>query len=241
MTGAAKDLAEQPVILLVDDHRMTSELERSYFIAAGYTVLIASTPEEVKEVVSSERVDILMIDVAFAKEQGLPVAKSARTASLNPNLKILATTVLSGPRVRQLCKDAGVDKVLVRPAPRQQILKETKGLLMQKCRENERVRRDLLVEVSFGGKLAQTTSLDISSDGVHLATWGEMPPLGTHLKLSVLFPDRKRPTVFEGTVMRHTDKGIGVRFDTLSKTARFQLDKFLLTHTIEGQASQYYL
>lgn len=247
MSEAAHDLnneedsAAQPVILLVDDHRMTSELERSFFSAAGYVVHTAASPEKVRSIVSKEHVDILMIDVAFAKDAGLAVAKNARSVSRNPHIKVMLTTILSGAKIRQAAKDAGVDKVLVRPAPRQQILKETKGLLHQKFRENERVRRGLIVDVSFAGEHIKTQSLDVSSDGIHLAAWSDRPPLGTELRLSVMFPDKKRAIVFTGTVVRLTDQGVGVRFAELNRTARFQLDKFLLSHTIEGQATQYYL
>src|SRR5438309_116056 len=77
-------------LLLVDDHNVTAEIERTYFANAGYRVFKAASPQEIEQIVRSESIDLLIIDLAFAKGQGLKCLARAKKSSANPELKVIA-------------------------------------------------------------------------------------------------------------------------------------------------------
>jgi DNA-binding response OmpR family regulator len=252
--GAAKDLdshggaptgeAEHvPTLLLVDDTPVTVEIERAYFASVGFKVLVATTPKAVEETVRSSPVDLVMIDVNFAREQGLATARAARRATCHEGMRILVTSVLSNPQLRKKAKDHGADDILVKPAPRPKVLKEIKRLTSQASRGNERVRQEIDVRCHVGEAVIGATTLDISSDGVHLSARaaGIVPAVGTHLVMEIPLGRNEKPLSLKGTVMRHTEDGFGVRFDDMPKLARRTLDKFLLRFSMEHRASQFYL
>jgi two-component system chemotaxis response regulator CheY len=231
-----------PVVLLVDDARITADIDKSFFVSAGFRVLVATTLAEVLDLVASNSVDLMMIDVAFAKEQGLVVMREARKLSSRKEMKVLVTSLSGAAEMRAQAEKAGADGFLVKPAPRQKVLKEVKALTSQAVRDAERVRESLEVVLTWEGKKFAARSLDISEDGIHLVVEGKLPPVGTELHLEIVTGREAGSAVLvDGRVVRHTKEGFGVRFAELRRNEKRTLDKFLLAHSMESRASQYYL
>lgn len=249
--GAGQETA--PTLLLADDTTVTVEIERAYFASVGFKVLVASSPAQVEEMVRDNPVDLLMIDVNFAREQGLATVKAARRATCNPRMKVLVTSILASPQLRKKAESDGADEFLVKPAPRPKVLKEIKKLTSQQTRGNERIRQALEVACRVaGGQGAQgaqgftATTLDLSSDGMHLVAREAdgsalRPAAGTVIVVELRLGRNEKPLLLEGEVVRHTQEGFGVRFGDIGKNARRALDKFLLRFSMEHRASQYYL
>lgn len=231
-----------PTLLLVDDTPVTVEIERAYFASVGFRCVVATSVSQVEDAVRSQPIDLVMVDVGFAREQGLATARAARRASMNPNVKILMTSVLSNPQLRKRAEEHGADDFLVKPAPRPKVLKEIKKLTSQSSRDNERVRQELLVNCVVKGQGVSFKTLDLSSDGMHLsAAANACPAVGEGIDVEIRLGRNEKPLQLKGTVVRHTQEGFGVRFAEVSKPARRVLDKFLLRFTLEHRASQYYL
>jgi CheY-like chemotaxis protein len=236
------DSKEQPLILLVEEHKITADIERDYFLGAGFRILVAHTVDEMRTLVAENSVDLLMIDVGFGRDKGLLLLEQARRSGKNPGMKVLVSSVVGSPEIRSAAMKAGADGFLAKPAPRPKILKEIKGLVSQKSRDSERIRKNFEVEVAVkNGAPLRLQSLDLSEDGIHLQAVSDFPAVGSSVSLTLHLPECADPVVLDGVVVRHTAEGLGVKFVAVSRSAKRHIDKFLLAHTMEGRATAYYL
>lgn len=236
--------ATQASVLVVDDHPVTADLERAYLASVGFKVFVASSAAQVMKIVRNEQIDLMIIDLQFEKGAGATVLKSAKRSSANADIKVIATSVVGTPATKRAAEEAGSDSFLLKPAPRPKVLKELKALTSLKSRDTERVKKKLLLTYHIKGKLCSAATLDISADGVHLTPSGKskfMPDVGTEIVLTLPLAENSKALTIDGTVVRHTAEGFGVRFAELGKVAQRQLDKFILTHSLEQKTSKYYL
>jgi DNA-binding response OmpR family regulator len=241
MTNQNENTNELPLVLLVDDTRVTADIDKSFFVNAGFRVLLAASPVEVNEIVARHDVHLVMVDVSFAKEQGLAVMQQVRKFSRNKNVKVLVTTIVGTGEMRASVQKAGADGFLVKPAPTQKVLKEVKALTSLAARDSERIRENLNVTLKWAGKTVSARSLDLSEDGIHLTVESAFPEVGTELELNIFIDDAGSSVAAQGKVVRHTKEGFGVRFEELGRNAKRALDKFILAHSLESRVSQYYL
>lgn len=235
-----------PSILLVDDHQVTADIERAYFAGVGFRVLLATTPADAESIVRQEHVDLIMIDVEFARKQGLKVMQAARRVSKNDKIKALVTSLVGSPEVRKQALAAGADGFFTKPAPRPKVLKEIKKMTEQKTRGSERIKQSLQIRcvVEGGEETVQARSLDISSEGMHLQladAQRSKPRMGAKVTLQFSLGGKEKPLSIAGDVVRHTQEGFGVKFGALNTIQSRQLDKYLLKFSMEHRASQYYL
>ena len=242
MTGTddTKLDALSPLVLIVDDTRITADIDRNFIVLSGFRVLVAACLEEVIDFVKEHPIDLLMIDVAFAKDKGLDVLSEARRLSCNSDMKILVTSMTGSGEIRAKAEKAGADLFLVKPAPRQKVLKEIKALTSLAARDSERIRESLDVRMKLEGETSRNAhSLDISEDGIHLACEGAKPSVGAAISMEIRVESGLLNV--DGSVVRHTNEGFGVRFAELGRNAKRALDKFILAHSMEAKASRYYL
>lgn len=242
MTGTddTKLHESSPLVLIVDDTRITADIERNFIVLSGFRVLVASSLQEVLDLVKEHAIDLIMIDVAFAKDKGLDVLSEARRLSCNSAMKALVTSMTSSNAVREKAEKSGADHFLVKPAPRQKVLKEIKALTSLAARDFERIKESLNVRLKLEDNTFRNAhSLDISEDGIHLGCDGVKPALGAAISMEISVESGLLNV--SGSVVRHTTEGFGVRFDELTRTAKRALDKFILAHSMEAKASRYYL
>jgi DNA-binding NarL/FixJ family response regulator len=84
-------------ILLVDDHRLFSEVIRSTLEGMGMDVLpVATTGSEGLDVARRERPDIVLVDIGLPDESGLVVGE--KILEEMPDTKVVAVTSLIDPR-----------------------------------------------------------------------------------------------------------------------------------------------
>jgi len=72
---------------------------------------------------------------------------------------------------------------------------------------------------------------DISATGVFIATPAPFD-MGESLKLILTFISAPNPIRLRGTVVRKTDEGIGIQFDTKSSTQVSELDAIISKHAL---------
>lgn len=232
--------ASAPLLLIVDETRITADIDKTFFLEAGFRVTIAASTVEIVNTVSEQCVDLMLIDVDFSKGQGLSILSKVKHSSKNPDLKVLATSVVGSPEVRAAAQKSGANSFLAKPAPRQKILNEVKALTSLAVRDAERIQQSLVVDLSWDGRSLKAVSLDVSEDGIHLSASHDTPDVGVRLGMRIHLENNFVVEV-EGKVVRHTKEGFGVRFFELARNSKRELDKFLLEHSMESRASQYYL
>jgi two-component system chemotaxis response regulator CheY len=228
-------------LLLIEDVSVTADIERSYFGSVGFNVLSGGTVVEAEAQVSNNWVDIVIIDAAFARKRGIELIPVLKKASQNKQVKVIVTSVSGEISIKKAATAAGASAFIVKPAPRPRYLKEIKKLSSQKARDTERIHKTLAVTMVIAGSERKAETLDLSSEGIHIAV---VPATGDYAlggKLWLTFEVEGKEIKIMGEVVRHTPKGIGVRFLEMGVQARRLLDKFLLRYSIEHQASHFYL
>ncbi|MEN9808479.1 MAG: Response regulator receiver domain [Pseudomonadota bacterium] len=234
--------AEQQVtLLLIEDVSVTAEIERSYFASVGFNVVAGGNVAEAESVIARDWVDIVIIDAAFARRKGIELIPLLLKSARNKEVKVIVTSVSGDISLKKAATAAGASAFIVKPAPRPRYLKEIKKLSAQKARDTERVYQSLEVEVAWNKKSLKAVALDVSSEGIHLAVdaGSSVIELGAPIQLS--FSIEGKSLKLQGEVVRHTPKGVGVRFVGVGAQAQRLLDKFLLRYSMEHQASHFYL
>lgn len=228
-------------LMLVEDVSVTAEIERSYFSSVGFHVLAAGSVPDSQAMIAKEWVDVVIIDAAFARRKGIDLIPLLKKESRNRDVKIIVTSVSGDPALKKSASAVGASAFIVKPAPRPRYLKEIKKLSAQKARDTERVHQTLEVELSDGHESFKAETLDVSSEGIHLAIphKAATPGIGAIFQMNMTIEGK--PLKIQGQVVRHTPKGVGIRFLNLGVQAQRALDKFLLRYSMEHQASHFYL
>jgi DNA-binding response OmpR family regulator len=238
--GQGQDTA--PVsLLLIEDVSVTAEIERSYFASVGFNVLAGGNVAEAESLIASQWVDIVIIDAAFARRKGIDLIPILKKAARNKEVKVIVTSVSGDPALKKAANSAGASAFIVKPAPRPRYLKEIKKLSAQKARDTERIHRIFEVGIRWRNSTLSAEALDVSSEGIHLAVSADKEVIELGARLDMSFSIEGKEVKMQGEVVRHTPRGIGVRFVGVGAQAQRLLDKFLLRHSIEHQASQFYL
>jgi DNA-binding response OmpR family regulator len=231
----------QVTLMLIEDVSVTAEIERSYFSSVGFNVLYVGSVPDSQAMIAKEWVDVVIIDVAFARHKGIDLIPLLKNQSRNRDVKIIVTSVSGDSSLKKSASSVGASAFIVKPAPRPRYLKEIKKLSAQKTRDTERIHQTLEVELSDGRESFKAETLDVSSEGIHLAIEKNAPTPGIGAIFQMTLQIEGKSLKIQGQVVRHTPKGVGIRFLNLGAQAQRALDKFLLRFSIEHQASHFYL
>ncbi|MEY4066072.1 MAG: Response regulator receiver domain [Pseudomonadota bacterium] len=233
---------ESPVtLLLIEDVSVTAEIERSYFASVGFNVIAASSVVDSESHIAREWVDIVIVDAGFARQKGIDLIPILRKSSKNKEVKVIVTSVSGDIQLKKSATTNGASAFIVKPAPRPRYLKEIKKLSAQKTRDTERVHQSLEVELNDGKSSVRAKTLDLSSEGIHLAMDNPRSVLELGAVLQMSFTVEGKMVKVQGQVVRHTPKGVGIRFVSIGAQAQRLLDKFLLRYSLEQQSSHFYL
>src|SRR5271163_2262987 len=130
-----------PHILVVDDDPQIRALLEEYLAASGLRVSIAATGSEMSQILSDEAIDLVVLDLRLAGEDGMAIARSLREESAIP--VIMLTGVLDeADRVMGL--ELGADDYLTKPfSPREllarirTVLRRTRGAALTEARQKD--------------------------------------------------------------------------------------------------------
>ncbi|HEV7810568.1 MAG TPA: EAL domain-containing response regulator, partial [Candidatus Limnocylindrales bacterium] len=106
---------EQPVVVVADDADAIRSLFQTALERAGFSVLLASTGRRALELVRSNRVDVLVLDLHMPGLNGLETLRELRA---DPLLRTLPVIMATGSQVeadRVAGLDQGADDVVIKP------------------------------------------------------------------------------------------------------------------------------
>jgi DNA-binding response OmpR family regulator len=185
----------QPHILVVDDDPQIRELLQEYLTENTLRVSVTSTGEQMAAILDSEAIDLVILDLRLAGEDGMAIARTLRDKSAIP---IIMVTGIRDEADRIMGLELGADDYLTKPfSPREllarirTVLRRTKGQALTEARQRE-VRAYRFVDFELN---LRTRRLTKRAQGVEL-TNGEFTARGEpRVRQRGLRPFHRRPSV----------------------------------------------
>ncbi|QZY96299.1 response regulator [Pantoea dispersa] len=115
-------------ILVVDDDRDIRELITDYLIKSGYRATGAANGREMRAVLSSSLVDLVVLDIMMPGDDGLTLCRQLRSDP-RQNLPVLMLTARSEETDRILGLEMGADDYLIKPFVARELLARIKAIL----------------------------------------------------------------------------------------------------------------
>jgi two-component system response regulator MprA len=133
-------------VLVVDDEPAVRQAVRRALSFEGYDVLLAAEGTEALTVLSSEAVDVVVLDVLMPQLDGLEVCRRLRANGDDTPVLMLTARSRVAERVAGL--DAGADDYLVKPFALQELLARVRALLRRRSDDGDVLRfTDLTLDV----------------------------------------------------------------------------------------------
>ena len=131
----------QPHILVVDDDPQIRALLEDYFTENTLRVSVAANGKQMSTILSDEAVDLVVLDLRLAGEDGMAIARSLRETSAIP---IIMLTGVRDEADRVMGLELGADDYLTKPfSPREllarirTVLRRTKSAAVGQARQKE--------------------------------------------------------------------------------------------------------
>ena len=131
----------QPHILVVDDDAQIREMLEEYLTGNELRVSVASNGKQMSQTLADEAIDLVVLDLRLAGEDGMAIARSLRDQSAIP---IIMLTGVRDEADRVMGLELGADDYLTKPfSPREllarmrTVLRRTKGAALKQARQQE--------------------------------------------------------------------------------------------------------
>jgi two-component system OmpR family response regulator len=115
-----------PHILVIDDDPQIRALLKEYLAENGLRVSIASTGEEMSKILGDEAVDLVVLDLRLAGEDGMVIARSLRDRSSIP---IVILTGVRDEADRVMGLELGADDYITKPFSPRELLARIRTVL----------------------------------------------------------------------------------------------------------------
>jgi two-component system, OmpR family, response regulator len=131
----------QPHILVVDDDPQIRELLQDYLTSNDLRVTLAADGQQMSRTLSEEAIDLVILDLRLAGEDGMAIARSLRDQSAIP---IVMLTGIKDEADRVMGLELGADDYLTKPfSPREllarirTVLRRTKSAARKQAQQQE--------------------------------------------------------------------------------------------------------
>jgi two-component system, OmpR family, response regulator len=116
----------QPHILVIDDDPQIRALLQEYLAENGVRVSVASTGKEMSQILADQPIDLIILDLRLAGEDGMAIARSLRDESAIP---IVMLTGVRDEADRVMGLELGADDYLTKPFSPRELLARIRTVL----------------------------------------------------------------------------------------------------------------
>ena len=120
-------------VLIVDDEPPNRRLLASMLKHEGYELVHAENGRVAVDVIASEPIDVVLLDVMMPLLDGIETCKVVRQHLDKPLLPIVMITALTDHSSRLRAKQAGVDDFITKPVYKDELLARVRALLHVQC------------------------------------------------------------------------------------------------------------
>ena len=117
-----------PHVLVAEDNELVCEAMRVLFGETGHRVSTAGHIAEILDVLESDPVDLLLLDLGLADGDGFDVLAQMHERGVTARITV-ALTGREEPEIIQRCKKAGCVAVLLKPVPARDLLRQAREWL----------------------------------------------------------------------------------------------------------------
>ena len=130
-------------ILVADDFEDAREMYAEMLEHAGYLIVTARDGSEVLDALARAPFDLVLLDIAMPKVDGITLIRILRGKDATRDLPIITVSALAGEDMRQTILSAGADAALDKPCLPAEIEAAVRYWLDRRARERrERAQRD---------------------------------------------------------------------------------------------------
>ena len=143
-------MKDKPVILVVDDQPQNVELLEAHLVPQGYEIVKAANGEEALGKLSTNQIDLILLDVMMPGMDGFEVTRRVRQDDKHRLLPIILVTALRETEDRVKGIEAGCDDFLSKPVDKVELLARVRSLLKVKAYNDlmANYRKELEAEVT---------------------------------------------------------------------------------------------
>jgi two-component system OmpR family response regulator len=116
----------QPHILVVDDDPQIRALLEEYLVASGLRVSAAASGKQMSQILSDEAIDLVVLDLRLAGEDGMAIVRTLRDQSAIP---IVLLTGVKEEADRVMGLELGADDYLTKPFSPRELLARIRTVL----------------------------------------------------------------------------------------------------------------
>jgi two-component system cell cycle response regulator len=245
MAGTGSSTTSPIKMLSIDDKTVTTDLDRAGYRKMGVFVRAAANYEEARKYLSSERIDLIVINMDYRPVDGCQICKHLKSQDETKHLPVVLTSVQTAAKVRNSALESGADLFVEQPLPRQYFIEKLKQLLEQKTRVTERITLHGSAEMVIDGVASHCPIRDLSNTGILLGTESDIAD-GSLVEISFDLPGQKKPIQASGEVVRtirfaNNQSGIGIRFVKFRNDSQKRLEKYVEKLANGESQMQYYL
>lgn len=126
-------MKDRPTVLIVDDEIKNIELEKGYLESYNYEILTALNGEEALKVLSTNDVDIILLDVMMPGRNGFAVTKYLKSHEKTRLIPIILVTALTEKSERVKGIEAGCDDFVSKPVDSSELVARVRSLVKVKA------------------------------------------------------------------------------------------------------------
>jgi len=121
-------------ILVLDDDPDIGIMIKMMLEYKGYSVVVTDRAEKAEEILSTEQMDLIIMDMLLSGVNGTDICTSLKQ---NPNTSSLPIIMISAhPNAKQICLDAGANEFMAKPFDIMDMLSKINRLISGKKQTN---------------------------------------------------------------------------------------------------------
>ncbi len=125
---------DSPQLLVVDDDADIRTLLAEQLARAGFVVSTAANGAEMRQVLASERIDLIILDLNLPREDGLTLCRDLRSRS---GLPVIMLTARSSPVDRIVGLEMGADDYITKPFEPRELIARIRNVLRRTSASSE--------------------------------------------------------------------------------------------------------
>lgn len=151
-------------ILVVDDEKPITDIEKFSLEKEGYEVEVAYDGEDALKEVEENTPDLIILDIMLPKIDGLEVAKEVRKTH---NMPIIMVTAKDSELDKVLGLEIGADDYVTKPFSNRELVARVKANLRRQsvASENSSKEDDEKREITFGDLTVHPDSYSVTKNG----------------------------------------------------------------------------